>query len=71
MFPICSAGCVTDDSTRRDFFKTRLQRLDDSIGNSMQTRLVMETLWQKRDISGVSIDFRDTIRDQGLNLLLI
>jgi len=71
VFPLCMAGSMTDDSNRRDFCKTRLQRLDDSIGNLMQTRLVMEALWQKRDVSGAAVDFRETIREQGINLLLI
>ncbi|KAG6851141.1 hypothetical protein H0H93_001021 [Arthromyces matolae] len=71
VFPICLAGSLTDDSNRRDFFKSRLQHLDDSIGNLMQTRLVMEAVYQKRDVSGVAVDLRDTIRERGPNLLLI
>ncbi|RDB26190.1 ustiloxin B cluster transcription factor ustR [Hypsizygus marmoreus] len=71
MFPVCLAGCMSDDSYRRDFFKERLQRLDGSIGNPMQTRLVMEAVWQKRDVSGGTVDLRETIRERGLSLLLI
>ncbi|KAG6862511.1 hypothetical protein C0995_000059 [Termitomyces sp. Mi166 len=71
VFPICLAGSLTDDSSRRDFCKSRLQRLDNSIGNLMQTRLVMEAVWQQRDISRAPIDFRETVRERGPNLLLI
>ncbi|KAF8071856.1 fungal-specific transcription factor domain-containing protein [Lyophyllum atratum] len=71
VFPICLAGSMSDDSSRRDFCKGRLQHLDGSIGNLMQTRLVMEAVWQKRDVSGAAVDFRETIRERGLNLLLI
>jgi hypothetical protein len=71
MFPICLAGCMTNDSTRRDFFKGRLQLLDGSIGNVMQTRLVMEAVWQKRDVNGGAVELRDTVRERGLSLLLV
>lgn len=70
-FPICLAGCMTNDSTRRDFFKGRLQLLDGSIGNVMQTRLVMEAVWQKRDVNGGAVELRDTVRERGLTLLLL
>ncbi|KAG6884808.1 hypothetical protein C0993_008138 [Termitomyces sp. T159_Od127] len=71
VFPICLAGSLTDDSNRQDFCKRRLQRLDNSIGNLMQTQLVMEAVWQKRENSGAAVDFRDLIRERFLNLLLI
>jgi len=71
MFPVCLAGCMTNDSTRRDFFKGRLQLLDGSIGNVMQTRLVMEAVWQKRDVNGGAVELRDTVRERGLTLLLV
>ncbi|KAF5382023.1 hypothetical protein D9615_004431 [Tricholomella constricta] len=71
VFPICLAGSMSDVSAHRDFCKGRLQHLDGSIGNLMQTRLVMEAVWQKRDVKGGPVDFRDTIRERGLNLLLI
>ncbi|KAF7374632.1 Zn(2)-C6 fungal-type domain-containing protein [Mycena sanguinolenta] len=71
VFPICLAGCMTDDSTWRDFFKGRLQRLDESLGNLMRTRLLMEAVWQKRDVSGATVDWRETMRERGLNLLLV
>ncbi|KAJ6512967.1 fungal-specific transcription factor domain-containing protein [Mycena sanguinolenta] len=71
VFPICLAGCMTDDSTWRDFFKSRLQGLDESLGNLMRTRLLMEAVWQKRDVSGMTVDWRETMRERGLNLLLL
>lgn len=71
VFPICLAGCMTDDSNLRDFLKGRLQGLDESLGNLMRTRLLMEAVWQKRDISGATVDWRETMRERGLNLLLV
>ncbi|KAJ7170903.1 fungal-specific transcription factor domain-containing protein [Mycena crocata] len=71
VFPICLAGCMTDDSTWREFLKGRLQVLDQSLGNLMRTRLLMEAVWQKRDVSGATVDWRETMRERGLNLLLV
>ncbi|KAJ7592928.1 fungal-specific transcription factor domain-containing protein [Mycena floridula] len=71
VFPICLAACMTDDSTQRDFLKGRLQSQDENIGNLMRTRLLMEAVWHKRDVSGRAIDWRETLGDRGLNLLLV
>jgi len=71
VFPICLAGCMTDDSTWREFLKGRLQARDESLGNLMRTRLLMEAVWQKRDVSGQTVDWRETMRERGLNLLLV
>lgn len=72
VFPICLAGCMTDNSIHRDFLKGRLQTQDETIGNIMKTRFLMEGVWQRRDVSGgVNIDWREMMRDCGLKLLLM
>jgi hypothetical protein len=71
VFPICLAGCMTDDSSRRDFLKGRLQARDESVGNLMQTRAMMEAVWQRRDVHGGAIDWRESIRERSPNLLLV
>jgi len=72
VFPICFAGSMTDDSTRRDFFKGRIRGLNENFGNLLQIRRLMEVVWQKRDLGGKEVDIRETLREQqGLNLLLI
>ncbi|KAF9485136.1 hypothetical protein BDN70DRAFT_848342 [Pholiota conissans] len=71
IFPICLAGCMTNDSTKRDFFKSRIRSLNENFGNLLPTRRLMEAVWQKRDVGGKEVDVRDTIREQGLKLLLI
>ncbi|KAF9560751.1 hypothetical protein CPC08DRAFT_750332 [Agrocybe pediades] len=71
VFPICLAGCMTNDSSIRDFFKVRLRGLNETFGNLMQTRRLMEAVWQKRDINGKDVDVNETIREQNLRLLLI
>jgi len=71
VFPICFAGSMTDDSSRRDFFKGRIRSLNENFGNLLQIRRLMEVVWQKRDLGGKGVDVRETLREQGLNLLLI
>jgi hypothetical protein len=71
VFPICLAGCMTNDPVRRDVLKARLQAQDHSFGNLLLTRAVMEAVWQKRDAHGGVVDWRETMRDHSLNLLLV
>ncbi|KAF8907283.1 fungal-specific transcription factor domain-containing protein [Gymnopilus junonius] len=71
MFPICLAGSMTNDSTVRNFFKERIRALNENYGNLLQTRRLMEEVWQKRDAQGREVDLRETIREQGLKILLV
>ncbi len=71
VFPVCLAGCMTDNSLHRDFLKSRLQSQDESIGNLLGTRLVMEAVWQRRDTRGGPSEWRETLRERCPNLLLI
>ncbi|KAF9532466.1 fungal-specific transcription factor domain-containing protein [Crepidotus variabilis] len=70
-FPLCLAACMTNDSTRRDFFSNRIRGLNESFGNLLQMRRLMEAVWQKRDVRGQHADFRESIQEQGMKLLLI
>ncbi|KAK7050853.1 hypothetical protein VNI00_004964 [Paramarasmius palmivorus] len=71
VLPICLAGCMTDNSMHRDFLKGRLQAQDETIGNIMKTRFLMEGVWQRRDVGGGTVDWRELIRERGLNLLFM
>jgi len=71
VFPICIAGCLTDDPVHRNTLSGRLQARDQSIGNLLHTRAVVETVWQKRDAHGTTVDWRETLRERGRNLLLV
>jgi len=71
VFPICFAGCMTNDSSRRDFLKGRIRNLNESHGNLLQVGRLMEAVWQKRDVGGKEVDVRETIQEQGLKLLLL
>ena len=62
---------MTNDSNKRDYLKGRLQGLNETYGNLLQTRLLMEALWQRRDVSGESVDVREIMRDQQLMVLLL
>jgi hypothetical protein len=77
VFPICLAGCMTDNPDQRTYMLSRIQDAG-NIGNLAQTRSAMEGVWQRRDMlhnAGAPhnqfIDWRECLRDQGSNLLLI
>ena len=71
IFPICLAGCMTDDSMQRDILKGRIQAQDESIGNLLQARLVMEQTNQTRDTLQRQVDWREVQRERSPFLLLI
>jgi hypothetical protein len=73
VFPICVAGCLTDNPGHREIYKARLQGQDENIGNLLQTRVIMETVWQRRDVHAglAAVDWRETVRERGMNLLLM
>jgi len=71
VFPLCLAGCMTDNRARRELMKGRLQAQDENIGNILQARALMEAVWRQRDGGGGIVDWREMLRDDGLNLLLL
>jgi hypothetical protein len=71
VFPLCLAGCMTDNRARRDLMKGRLQAQDENIGNILQARALMEAVWRRRDGGGGIVDWREMLRNEGLNLLLL
>jgi hypothetical protein len=71
VFPMCLAGCLSDDPSQRELFKGRLQAQDGNGGTVMQARLLLETSWQRRNVHGGMLDWRELMHDQGMNLLLI
>jgi hypothetical protein len=71
VFPICLAGCLTDVPEQREFFKQRLDAQDTSLGNLSETRRLMEAVWRKRDNQGGVVDWRHTMPDIGIKLLVV
>lgn len=70
IFPIGLAGSLTNNPAFREVMKGRFRYLDESIGNLMQVRLIMESVWQKRDSGGGDTSLQNMIREHGLDLLL-
>jgi hypothetical protein len=72
VFPICLAGCLTDLPTQRLFFHRRLVEKGSPVGNVGTARLLMETVWNKRDSEGGRIVcWQEVMRDLGHSLLLV
>ena len=71
VFPICLAGCLTDDPRKREAFRARLVGQQSMFGNVHQALMVMETAWQRRDTRGGVVEWRDLLHVQGRNLLLL
>ncbi|KAG2336984.1 hypothetical protein BDR05DRAFT_78235 [Suillus weaverae] len=69
VFPICLAGCLTDDRITREFMKARLLAQHDGLGNINQTLRVMETAWQRRDDRGGAVEWQDLLNIQRLLLV--
>jgi hypothetical protein len=72
VLPIILAGCMTNDSIHREFLKGRFLQ-NEGVGNFMQLRLLMEILWQKRDVNVVhgSVSLAQVVQEQSLRLLLV
>lgn len=71
VFPICIAGSLAHLPEQREFFKQRLDAQASMLGNLAQTRRLMEVVWQKRDNQGGVVDWRNTMPDIGMSLLVI
>lgn len=71
VFPLCLAGCLTNDQDRRNFLKRRLQIQDENIGNVLQARGLMEGVWRRRDVAGGAVDWREVMVNDGFNILLV
>ncbi|KAF9260105.1 hypothetical protein L218DRAFT_620215 [Marasmius fiardii PR-910] len=71
VFPICLVGCMTDDPNHRAFLKWRLQAQDETIGNILNVKFLIEQIWQRRRDSTAHVDWRELLSPRSLNLLLI
>lgn len=71
VFPICVAGCLADLPEQREFFKQRLDTQASTLGNLGQTRRLMEMVWRTRDNQGGVVDWRNTMSEIGISLLVI
>ena len=77
VFPTCLAGCMTDNQGQRQYLISRIQGSNNMV-NLLQARVSMEGVWHRRDLlrqagapSWEIIDWRESLRDHGVNLLLV
>lgn len=71
MFPLCFAGCLTDDGAQRAWLKSRMEGHKESVGSVYQIRNVIDRVWARRDAHGGAVDWREVMREQGWSLLLV
>jgi len=71
VFPLCLAGCMTDDPLLRKYFSGRLHAMDGPVGNSGKTLVLMEEVWRRRDNLQIGVAWRDVMRETKLELLLV
>lgn len=71
VFPICLAGCMTNDLEKREFLRNRLLGLDHTVGNVAEARVLMEAVWQRRDTTGVNPHWLSVMQELGFNILLV
>ena len=77
VLPIYIAGCMTDNMPQRQYLSGRL-RSHNNLGNVLQTRSAMESVWHKRDVlrqTGApgweTVDWREGLREGSSSLLLV
>lgn len=71
VFPLCIAGCSTDDAGLRAFFEERLSAMSGPVGNSGRTLELMRSVWDRRDRFGEVVGWRDVMRDSKVEILLV
>ena len=71
VFPICLAGCMTDDQGLRGFFSGRLGNLGNTVGNTTTALQLMEAVWNVRDSTGVGVAWRDVMNEMKFELLMV
>ena len=77
VLPIYIAGCMTDNLAQRQYLSGRL-RTQNNLGNLLQTRSAMESVWHKRDVlrqTGApgweTVDWREGLREASSSSLLL
>ncbi|KZT29973.1 hypothetical protein NEOLEDRAFT_491030 [Neolentinus lepideus HHB14362 ss-1] len=72
IFPLFLTACVSD-GPNREIFRARFAAQDAGcLRSATRLRLLLETIWKQHDTGRgvVTFDWRDTIQELGLNLLL-
>ena len=78
VLPIYIAGCMTDNPGQRQYLSGRLRVQNNNLGNLLQARSAMESVWHKRDVlrqTGAhgweTVDWREGLRESSSSLLLV
>ncbi|KAG8953152.1 hypothetical protein FRC04_003100 [Tulasnella sp. 424] len=70
-FPITIGGCLAATAEQRSFFADRLAAQGSAVGNGSQAKLLMETVWKRRDSGEKKVCWRDTMKTLQFDLLLV
>ncbi|TDL25633.1 hypothetical protein BD410DRAFT_784670 [Rickenella mellea] len=71
VFPICIAGCLTDDKSQRQFLMAKLQEQEaESVGNCSEVQNVIKSVWRERDRKRIAVSWRDVMKANGPILLV-
>jgi hypothetical protein len=71
VFPLCLGGCMSTNSEQREFFRGMVSRGASPVGNCGQALQLMELVWSKQDSTGGPVCWRDVMKEQGVDLLLV
>ncbi|TFK50025.1 hypothetical protein OE88DRAFT_1661522 [Heliocybe sulcata] len=71
-FPLFLAACVSDGQHRETFRARFAAQETGCLRSATRLRLLLETIWRQRDTGRgmVTLDWRDVMRELGLNVLL-
>jgi len=72
VFPLCIAGCLSATRDQKNFFRERLSP-HHTVGNCQRAVQVIDAVWAKREAmaDGIVVDWRGTMGELGLRLLLV
>ncbi|KAG8992147.1 hypothetical protein FRB90_001073 [Tulasnella sp. 427] len=70
-FPITIGGCLAATPEHRAFFAERLAAQGSAVGNGSQAKLLMETVWKRRDAGERKVCWRETMKTLQFDLLLV
>jgi len=72
VFPLCIAGCLSTTRDQKNVFRERLSP-HHAVGNCHRAVQVIDAVWAKREAvaDGIAVDWRGTMEELGLRLLLV
>jgi len=72
VFPLCIAGCLSATRAQKNLFRERLSP-HHAVGNCQRAVEVIDAVWAKREAvaDGIVVDWRGTMEELGLRLLLV